>query len=511
MARSDEKQRLERRLALRLSLLLFLFFLLFQHGHFAGSDEVGVYEQTRSLYERGSLSVPKGYHTYRGRDGLLYSHFAVGQSLLALPFYASGRLADLALPDSWRVAVAGPEVRAETVRWGGTVEIFAVSLYAPVASTVLAAIFFFWQRHLGASARASVAATLLVATTSYVAMMSIYFLQHTTEAIAILGGFYLLRRFGEGAGLGTIARGSAVSSSTVLVRVASVAAGPALAGYALWTLWRRSRLPVRPPMPSMLAALGLPFLAVVAIHVGLNYAKWETWFDSPMVRAGRLMNAPMIVGLRGFLLSPGCSLFVYSPLLLLSPLLLAFSWHRHHRPECITALGILALFLFECARYDFWTGLWSSPGPRLLFAVVPVLLLDLGPWLDAHPARALRAGVVVLAALGFLIQLGLMAVHWPAVIEIMHYRDYLPPKGFLFVASQSPIPASFSALRGGWVDTWLWNLAVGWPGRAGTPAVAAALFLLWASAFGFSALSMRRALERLAATGAVEPPLGEAV
>ena len=35
----------------------FLFFLVFNHGHFTGSDEVAIYEMTQSIVARGDLPV----------------------------------------------------------------------------------------------------------------------------------------------------------------------------------------------------------------------------------------------------------------------------------------------------------------------------------------------------------------------------------------------------------------------------------------------------------------------
>ena len=83
----------DRRVAVRLALAFLLLFALFQRGHFSGTDELGLFQMTRSLYVYGSLAVPPFVHTAGGLDGRRYSHFSVGQSALAVPFYALGSLA----------------------------------------------------------------------------------------------------------------------------------------------------------------------------------------------------------------------------------------------------------------------------------------------------------------------------------------------------------------------------------------------------------------------------------
>ena len=82
----------DRRVARWLGVCALLLYLPFVHGHFFGTDETSVFEVTRSLYHHGTFEVKweAPYHRV-GRDGRTYSHFAVGQSVLALPFYGLGR------------------------------------------------------------------------------------------------------------------------------------------------------------------------------------------------------------------------------------------------------------------------------------------------------------------------------------------------------------------------------------------------------------------------------------
>ena len=478
----------DRSVALALATVCFLGFAVFHRGVLASTDEVGVFETTRSIFERGALDVPEGLHTFPGRHGKIYSHFAIGQSLLALPFYALGRLAAATLPFHVRQTLAGPRVARGSIVYGGSVEIFATALYAPVASAVLVALFFLFQRGLGASPRSSVAASLLLAATTYVGALSIYFLQHTTEAIAIVGALLCLHRFRTTGALRELAIGSALASATVLIRVPAAVAGPPLAAYALFAVRERSGRGQR--AAPMLEALAVPPLSLAALNIGVNHAKWGTWIASPFLAQTGVLGNPFTIGLVGLLVSPGAGLFAYSPLTLLAPWLGVRFW-RTHRAEAVAALAIAASFWLLGGSFPAWTGLWSAPGPRYLFVATPLLLLPLGLWLDGPHARAPLAA---LAIAGLAVQLALLGADWSAVITTNHYLAWTPPKGFVWTLASGPIPASARAVAEGWIGPWLWTIAKGWPGRAGTPGVALAILACWALAFGASVVRLRRTL-----------------
>jgi len=190
---SAHAARADRGIALLLGIAFVLVYLFFAHGHFAGSDEIGVFEITASLYEDRDLTVPLGVHVLEGQGGRLYNHFGVGQAVLALPLYAAGALAERVLPAPWVEELAGQRLVGPHGLFGGTPKIFAVTLYAPLASGVLVGLFFLFERRLGASLGSALAAAALLGGTTYVAMMSIYFLQHTTEALLVLGALYGFR------------------------------------------------------------------------------------------------------------------------------------------------------------------------------------------------------------------------------------------------------------------------------------------------------------------------------
>lgn len=478
----------------RLAALLFITFLLvyafLYHGHFSGSDEEGIFLTARAIYETGDLALPQGKHVYPGRDRRGYSIFAAGQALLAVPFYAAGSLAVEVLPASWQRVLAGPVMAIG----GASVERFAVGLYAPTASALLVAIFFLFERQLGVSRRSAIAASALLGATTYVAIMSVFFLRHTTEALLALASLYCFHRFRKGASLFALALGCLLASAVVVVRIPAALVGPGLAGYLVYVLRERSRAEGASWRARALAAAGLPTLAMAAVHFGVQYWKWGTWISSPMT--GQAFATPLWTGLTGLLLSPGCSIFAYSPLLLLIPWTLPGFW-RAARAECVAVLAVCLTFLFVVAKYEYWTGLWSAPGPRYLFLATPLLMLPLGGWLDGPRSRIALASVGALAFVGAAVQLSLAAVQWGVVIATMGYTAYAPHMSFVFVPELSPILGGARLLLEGRIDSWLWGLFWGWPGLEGEPGAALFVLLLGLAALGMCAVLLVRGARKL--------------
>jgi hypothetical protein len=471
----------DRHTATWLAVCCFLFFSIFTHGVFTGSDELGVFETTRAIFERGELSVPPGHHVFESsRDQRNYNHFAIGQSVLALPLYALGTAWEHLLPETWTRALAGPRIGQPPYVMGGTVQHFALTLYAPLVSALLVAVFFLFQRSLGASPRSALLASLLLAGCTYVGTMATYFLRHTTEALTLLAAFAFFFEYARHGRSSSLAWGSAIGASTLLIRVPALAGAPALIGYAGWAIARRYRSEGRSVLLPALRASLLPALAAVLVHVLVNNLKWGHWFESPMLAQHDHFTASFHIGLAGLLLSPGCSIFLYSPLLLLLPRTLPDFWARQ-RAECVAVLALSFSFLLVCSPFAYWHGLWSAPGPRYLFVLVPFLMLPLGPWLDAQPGRAEWIALLALALMGLVTQLSLMGSWFPEVVARMAY----PPlthetPDFLFSPGASPILGSAGTiLASGRLNIWLWGLANGFPGRAGSPVVAFGLFALW--------------------------------
>jgi len=484
----------DRRIARRLGLVAFLACLPFFHGHFTGTDEMGVFLTTRALYENGSFEVRGGPHRFRGRDGRTYAHFAPGLPLLALPLYAVGDVADRTLPEAWVQALSGRPREPERIDTLGSPQTFAVALLPALATAWLVAVFFQVQRRLGASPRSALVASAILGGATYVGAHSVYLLRHTTEAIAWLASFLALLRFREARRTRDLALASGWASLTLLVSVPGTVAIPALAGFGLSLAAPELRAGTGRRRGELLAAGLLPALGAVALHALHNQALWGTWLESPMVAQRHGFTTPLAVGLAGFLLSPGVSVFVYSPPLLGLALWLPRFW-REQRAACATSIvAALSLLLF-CAGFSLWHGLWSAPGPRYLFLLAPLLLLGLGPWLDGATPGG-RRSLGLLAAAGVFVQLVLVASRWSAVIRGMGYvaEAERGDLGFLWSVARSPLAGSLRMLADGQLDSWWLGLASGYGGGEGAPGAALVLAVLWAGTCLASGRGLVRAL-----------------
>ena len=133
-------------------------------------------------------------------------------------------------------------------------------------------------------------------------------------------------------------------------------------------------------------------------------------FGDPVVAAGvketNSFHTPLWRGLFGFLLSPGKSIFIFAP-----PIILALAGLRrlaqHSVGLAVTAWLAPLAYLFYYARYTQWEGGYCV-GPRYLVAPLALLCLGLGPALAAAqvPAKGWLRGLAWLLFLaGFAVQI----------------------------------------------------------------------------------------------------------
>ncbi|MDQ3700802.1 MAG: hypothetical protein M3442_07775 [Chloroflexota bacterium] len=129
-----------------------------------------------------------------------------------------------------------------------------------------------------------------------------------------------------------------------------------------------------------LGALVLPVVALGGLGVGVAFALTG---ETPIVLTsgtGRLwedwLALPLWTGLRGLLLSPGKSLFLYSPWLLLALPGAVLFLRRHGRDGLLVTLFPALILVIYGMKLGWHGGSW---GPRYLLPLVPLLTLAAAP------------------------------------------------------------------------------------------------------------------------------------
>lgn len=191
----------------------------------------------------------------------------------------------------------------------------------------------------------------------------------------------------------------------------------------------------------------LYFLAGAAPFVMLwgwyNWTRTGIFYVPPTlfgsIRLGDFENFVNVIDMTplwGLLFSPGGSIFLYSPILVIS-LLGIRKFLRLQRQEAVLVLSIIALFILANAKLnDLWFGLWCW-GPRFTLEITPLMLLPLAYWLSGDDFRSrIKKRIFIIACMySFLIQAAATLTNWHG--RLRYLLDRKGAREFLFTAQYS--------------------------------------------------------------------------
>ena len=384
-----------RDIALVVSCLLFLnfFYFLFSSGRVRTIDEVSAAFQVESLAKHGSAAIPQAveakmfYGTF-DRFGRPESPYPPGQALAMLPWYGAGQFVGKHLrgvPPDLRDIVSDFFLTGESAFFSALAAALALSIFL----------------RLGIGPNISLLATGIVACATPLAVYSGWLFSEPLAAALLLSAAAVLFAAPRGTPAGVT---HALSAGVLL-------------GAAIW---------VRPThvivVPVFLAALfvrdrekGWRAAAALAAVAGacVSLLLWRNAYlhGSPLefgypaaAEGGKALNTfqtPLATGLLGFLVSPGKSIFLFSPPILLAFLGLPRLWRRDRGLAFVASAAPIAYLLFF-ATYTQWEGGYCY-GPRYLVPALALLGLGIGPALERAPrnTRILTIGVFVA---GFFVQ-----------------------------------------------------------------------------------------------------------
>lgn len=404
-----------------LFLMTLSVFLLTTSGHLDVIDEYMIFFQAESLALRGSLAVPqaKQHDTWYGREGMdgqPYTGYGPAHAWMVVPFYSLGRAAGETL--------GVPEQSRDLILYLGAI------LSNSFLAAFLACLFHYVLCRLDVPLRVSFAASLVLAFATPIWPYTGTLFSEIWTALLLLAALAFFEqaiRQEQGGYPGVVCCGICLGLALMSRPNHVVAIGVFAIGLLLAPLSRTRRL----RQVVLLGGVTTLFLGATLV---LNYLHFHDVFQfgyADQVEGGKILTAfstPLHLGLWGLFLSPGKSIFLFAPMVLLALAGLPLLWHQR-RPLAAVCGGCLIAYALFLARHTQWEGGYSW-GPRYLLPVLPLLLVGMAPLLRNVHRRWPRKALAVLCILGVLINLPAV---FTSFFEIQsaggyydeHY-DYLP-------------------------------------------------------------------------------------
>jgi hypothetical protein len=398
----------------RATLGLFLFFqalyaLTSSGNAFRIPDEFEVYFQTETLVDHGDLSVPQtlqirsgGQPIFFGKvglDGKPYAPYGPLAAVLAVPHHLAGRALARLLGIE---RVPQPQGLAWVIFVGGiTMLTTATGAALAVAGFHRAAI------ALGTPSPVAIWLSLLLGGATVLWTYGTSFYTEAWQAATMIWAAALLieARAALSTGRGAAASGvegrvvaaALLLTATGLIKATSLVFLPAflIAVLADGSMAREPRFRVAAILAAGIGVAGITHAAWNTYRFGSMFDFGYNWTETiPALppRAFAITDVPR--GLFVLLATPGKSLFLWAPILVLS-VMGAASWWRRDRAFTLGVGAAAAIGLVFYAAYLFPEGGYAH-GPRHLVPIVPlVALLAAGPAASRWPPAVLTACAVV--------------------------------------------------------------------------------------------------------------------
>lgn len=443
---------------------LWSIYLLSVAGPFASSDDVVMIETAYRLATEGHFYIPNLElpQVLEGYNNRFYSKYDPGLPLLTAPVM-------------WVAAwVAGQNGGADSFVIGAY---FAMVIPTSAMALAVAGLYRLAD-YLYTPHRAVFISLVAALGTTVWPYARLFFAEAILTAALVWALFGIVIGTRWSLGIASLALGIGI-----LTRASFVIYLPAL--MALWW-WRRDLAhPARVTSPAphlcrwMLLAIG-PSLAIGGLlwHNALR-------FGSPTATgySGESFSTPLWEGIIGLLFSPGKSIFLYAP-----PLVLClWGWRQFHRHNTHLATSILLMSLTGLGVYGTWWA-WHGGwvwGSRFLVPLMPLWCLALPPLTKRH---AIPIGLIVAAGVSIQL-LGVFTDVTPAYTQVFEGANANDETRYAMVhyhPAKTPLANAIRQAReGNWQPQAVYNLghthlSEGWV--SGIPTVVN--LMLWVSSIG---------------------------
>lgn len=376
-----------KRLALILMGILYIAYLLVFSSSLISNDERYIIDTTDGFVVHNSLLLNQT--TYM--RGLQTTDVEPVQPVLAMPLY-------------WA---------AYNIPWVGNVH--GIYLFNPIITAIAGGIFFFYALALGYNERVAMFGTLLFGLTTIVYPYTQTFFREPLGMLSFLLTAYCIERWRQAfsepgqSHWGWFLASLLSTGMAILVKEAILVALPGFVALA-YPGWKAVRTRWREILIGLIAVLALTLVLVVGIDYLKDNALWTARYDVLLRFRDFVEDIPEAgPGILGLLVSPGKSVWMYSPILILAltaPFVLPF---KRWRESWLPLMWLLWFVLvYASVRGVLWHG-GSSWGPRYIVPLTPILMIAALAPIERgliSSRKWPKVVIMLLALVGLAIQIG---------------------------------------------------------------------------------------------------------
>jgi hypothetical protein len=381
-------------IVLNLFIFFFSVYLLTASGNnFYDADVSQLRIQVaKSILERNDLSVPLGI---RGVDGRAYSWFGIGSVVLAIPFFALGKLI-------------------------GVQPAMTVSIMNQLFGAATAVLIFLFSISLGYSRRASLLVSIFYGLGTIAWPMAKHPHDHIIEIFFILLSVYCVHLYGMKKSIYLLLFSAFSFGVAFIIRTTSVLI---LLPIGVLIFLNQKGYDFKSTAKFILRDYLLYFIVLLpflALSFWYNYYRFGSVFETGyQVMAARFgislfEGGSLMEGLSGFLVSPGKGYFFYSPIAILFFFAIKGFMKKNYGLG-ISFIFIILSYLFFYSMYIYWHGDWSW-GPRYIFVITPFLIIpivDLVERTHWSQKNFRKLAIYFIFVLSIIIQIGAVSVYFP--------------------------------------------------------------------------------------------------
>lgn len=297
---------------------------------------------------------------------------------------------------------------------------FILSFQAGIYSSITATIFFAILRtRFAQGIIPSFSATICLVITTYFWNYSRNLYDGVLCTTLLTSSFFLLLRYRQKNNLWYLVGCFILLGFSLITRVSMVLAIFVSLVYLINQYWSHLEIRIKEIFLALITLL--PFFIWQCWY---NYIRTGIFYKSPVQTAvyanNNALDGNIFVGLTGLLFSPGKSLFIYAPLLILSVFLFK-RFYKQHQKEAIYIAALTILWFLLHSKLRSWYGAWGW-GPRHFITILPILFLPFSVNFEYILTKvSLRFAAIFLGCFGFILELFSMISNWH--FRMMYARE----------------------------------------------------------------------------------------